>query len=190
MAGSEWGLSAWFDEGKEGVSQKGKKVIQGAGHIVKLRNELSERLAGKGTSQVKNKGLETHLDASEYYEKKAIDALKEHFKKDKDAQLYFDYFSKPQRDGKGDWSTKSDTWHLLDSKLNEHFRYDIQAYVDGYNKAQKFIVQYNQRAAESDDQTDTRDTDWIPEMIEYCDKMIELINKADPSFKNNALRNR
>lgn len=191
MAGSEWGFNAWFAEGEEGHSKSGKQTLKNAGYIVSLRNELSERITGKGTGQAKNKGLEEHLENQRHYEERALDLIKASIKKSEQAKLYFDYYSKAQKDQMGNWDDHADEWYKLDAKVDATLKRDINAFVQGHNTASKFIKQYEDRA-ENQDETygDTRDREWMSQMIEYCDKMIQLINKADPSFKDNKLRNK
>lgn len=191
MAGSEWGLNAWFADGEEGHSKTGKRTLKNAGYIVQLRNELSERITGKGTGQAKNKGLEEHLENQRHFEDRALELIKQSIKKNDQAKLYFDYYSKAQKDQMGNWDAVSDEWYKLDAKVDAIIKRDINAFVDSHNKAQKFIAHYTAKADNQDDAYgDTRDREWMSKMIEYCDKMIELINNVDPSFKDNKLRNK
>lgn len=191
MAGSEWGLNAWFADGEEGHSKTGKRTLKNAGYIVQLRNELSERITGKGTGQAKNKGLEEHLENQRLCEDGALEFIKQSIKKNDQAKLYFDYYSKAQRDQTGNWDNVSDEWYKLDAKLDAITKRHISVYVEGHNKAQKFITHFTDKATNQDETYgDTRDREWMSKMIEYCDKMIELINNADPSFKDNKLRNK
>lgn len=189
----DWGLNAWFADGEEKKNPKrGDTTLKNAGYIVQLREELTRRLQNIGVSGKKVKGIETHLDDQSHYEKKAIEAAKAAKFSEKEAELYTGFFSKPQRDRNYvEWEKVKKQWEELDKKIFASTRRDIQSYIDSYNKATKFIIQAENKALEEEEESkEVRDMSWLSEMIGKCDEMIAIINKADPSFKKNKLRNR
>jgi hypothetical protein len=188
-----WGLNAWFAEGEDKKNPKrGDTTKKGAGHIVQLKTLLTDRLASNGVSGKKVKGMETHLDDQDHYEKKAKKAAMDGKLSEKDAELYTGFFSKPQRERNYDeWEKVKKRWEELDATIYPSTRRDIQAYIDGYNKATKFIIQAEEKALEEGESgKEGRDLSWVSEMISKCDEMIAIINKADPSFRESKLRNR
>lgn len=189
----DWGLNAWFADGEQKKNPKrGDTTLKNAGYIVQLREELSKRLTNTGGSGKKVKGMETHLDDQSHYWDKAVGAVKAAKFSEKDAELYIGFFSKPQRDrNHQEWEKEKKQWEELDKKIYTATRRDIQSYIDSYNKATKFIIQAENKVLEEQEEgKEVRDMSWLSEMIGKCDEMIAIINKADPSFKTNKLRNR
>jgi len=198
MAQEGWGLNSWFAEGREKVLQSGRVSLVEAGYIHQLKWELQQRLSGKGTSAVKVKGLEAHLEAQFVMEEKALKVLQDEGISRENAEMYFKYFSQPQRarDEKG-WQKVEKKWNALNTRqeqrgeewVDDTTRMIVSALVDSYNKATKFIVQAHAKLETQQPSKDTRSLDWVSDMITKCDEMIALIETADPSFKKNKLRN-
>lgn len=193
-----WGLNSWFAEGREKILQSGRVSLVEAGYIHQLKWELQQRLSGKGTSAVKAKGMDAHLDAQALYEKKALDIVVEKGIPQKDAKMYISFYSKPQRERNAEeWEKVSEKWHALNTGKNangkelidDDTKMIVSVFIDGYNKATKFVEMAMEKAETKQPSKDARSLDWVSDMIVKCDEMIALIDKADPSFKNNKLRN-
>ena len=84
-----------------------------------------------------------------------------------------------------------DKWNELDKKIDVSVKRDISSFIDSYNKATKFVEMAEKKALEEEEGSkEVRDMSWVSDMIVKCDEMIAIINNADPSFKENKLRNR
>lgn len=198
MSQEGWGLNSWFAEGKQKTLKSGRVSLEGAGYIHQLKWELQQRLSGKGTSAVKAKGMDAHLDAQALYEKKALDVVVKRGISQKDAKMYIDFYSKPQRERNyEEWEKVSEKWHNLNTGkdangkelIDDETKMLVSAFIDGYNKATKFVEMAMDKADTKQTTKDARSLEWVSDMIVKCDEMIALIDKADPSFKNNKLRN-
>lgn len=178
MAKELWGLNSWFNEGEQ------------RGYIVLLKDELEGRKRGKGTSAVKNIGKEAHQADMAFYEDEARSQAEKGGLKGKEIDVYVKFVSPTARqEDKEEWKNKKNDWEKFDGRLPDDVRRRIKANVEAMNKSEKFLLQEMAKETAPDKKEDSRDMEWMDEMIGLCDKMIDLIGKQDPSFKNNKLRN-
>jgi len=178
MAKELWGLNSWFSDDSN------------RGYVVLLRDELEGRRSGKGTSAVKNIGAENHeADMMFYGDEARAEAAKGGLKKE-EIEVYIKFVSPTRRqEFKEEWNNKKDDWEEFDSRLPDDIRRRVKANVEAGNKSEKFYIDARAKVGTAGKKEDSRDMEWIDEMIGLCDKMIGLINAQDPSFKKNKLRN-
>jgi hypothetical protein len=195
MAGEGWGLNAWFNDEEKSE-----------GHIVKLKMELEGRLNGKGTAAYKKTPISQHADNVIFFIREATEFLKGQSLTEDEIGLYIRYFSTPQRerDEKG-WKSNEVKWKKVDEKVDDmDVVRRVRSAIDSANKSwkqlpEKVITEEDvlgllDGSVDAFDSEDSygRSLDWVKEMIDKCDEMIEIINRkdVDATFRENTLRNR